>query len=174
MSNSTEFHPDRYAWLFAGRRSAARRAPRAIRVLLIDDNELFVEALALTLAGAPRVEIVGSALDGRRALELVPELRPDVVVMDLEMPEMDGIETTRRLRALEPSARVVVLSANAEPWSVERAHEVGAVAYVTKDRPTDELVDAIEKATELARPFGTRFLLADPDVWSLEALPWSA
>jgi DNA-binding NarL/FixJ family response regulator len=88
-------------------------------------------------------EVVGHAADGAQGVELARELRPDVVVMDLLMPHMDGFEATRRIAATVPDARVLVVSSSTEPGDIERAGRAGAAGYLPKDRAVAELSDEV-------------------------------
>jgi two-component system nitrate/nitrite response regulator NarL len=114
-----------------------------VRVLVADDQPLFVEALEALLEPDDRIEIIGRAANGAEALELARELEPDVVLMDISMPVLDGIEATHRLRDAVPGARVLMLSGSDARQDVARAREAGAAGYVTKDRIAGDLVDAI-------------------------------
>jgi two-component system, NarL family, nitrate/nitrite response regulator NarL len=114
-----------------------------IRVLIADDHRLFVEALEATLAGDDRLIVVGHAPDGEQAVRLAAELGPDVVLMDISMPGMDGIEAAQAIRAANPGACVLMLTGSNSRADVDRARRAGAVGYVTKDRIAAELIDAI-------------------------------
>jgi DNA-binding NarL/FixJ family response regulator len=116
---------------------------RPLRVLLVDDDTVFRELLAFVLRADVGAEIVGHASDGAQGVELARELQPDVVVMDLRMPAMDGFEATRQIAATVPDARVVVVSSSTEPEDIERAGKAGAAGYVPKDRAVAELSDAV-------------------------------
>lgn len=114
-----------------------------IRVLIADDHRLFAEALQAILATDDRIVVVGGARDGKEAVALTAELRPDVILMDIAMPVMDGIEATEELRRRGMKADVLMLTgSNARP-DVDRARQAGAAGYVTKDRIAAELIDAI-------------------------------
>jgi DNA-binding NarL/FixJ family response regulator len=93
----------------------------------------------------PDVEVVGTAADGEEALALADELRPDVILMDLRMPRMDGVEATRRLRASHPEIKVVVLTTYADDHSVLEALRAGALGYLTKDAGADEIRQALQR-----------------------------
>jgi two-component system, NarL family, nitrate/nitrite response regulator NarL len=115
----------------------------AIRVLIADDHRLFAEALEAILAGDERIRVVGHALDGRQAVELAEEHDPDVVLMDISMPLMDGIEAAKQLREEGSDARILMLTSSNSRTDVSRARQAGADGYVTKDRIAAELIDAI-------------------------------
>jgi DNA-binding NarL/FixJ family response regulator len=115
----------------------------AIRVLLADDHRFILEGLEAMLASEEGICVVATAQDGGVAVQLVKELRPDVVVIDLSMPGLDGIEATRQIKELHPAAQVVVLTGLADARTASRALNAGALGYVSKDSATDELVQAI-------------------------------
>jgi DNA-binding NarL/FixJ family response regulator len=121
-------------------------SPEPLTVLIADDNSLFVTALAGLLDSEESIRIVGRAADGAEAARLAAELAPDVVLMDLSMPRVDGFEATERVRAEAPGTAVVVLTGSLESGDVARAKEAGAAAYVTKDRILAELAGAIRSA----------------------------
>ena len=116
---------------------------KRIRVLLVDDQGLFREALATLLGLHSQLEIVGEAADGEAGVALAQTLRPDVVLMDLRMPGMSGVEATRRLRGLVPEARVLVLTTFEDDDEVLAAIEAGAAGYMLKASPAEKLVEAI-------------------------------
>ena len=116
-----------------------------IRVLAADDQRVVREGIALILSLLPGVEVAGTAADGEEALAMVAELRPDVVLMDLRMPGVDGVEATRRLRAEHPSVKVIVLTTYADDRSVIGALQAGAVGYLTKDAGASEIRQALER-----------------------------
>jgi DNA-binding NarL/FixJ family response regulator len=116
-----------------------------IRVLAVDDQRVVREGLAMLLGLLPDVEVVGTAADGEQALALAGELRPDVILMDLRMPRMDGVEATRRLRASHPEIKVVVLTTYADDRSVIDALRAGALGYLTKDAGADEIQQALQR-----------------------------
>ena len=116
---------------------------KRIRVLLVDDQGLFREALATLLGLHSQLEIVGEAGDGEAGVALAQTLRPDVVLMDLRMPGMSGVEATRRLRSLVPEARVLVLTTFEDDDEVLAATEAGAAGYMLKASPAEKLVEAI-------------------------------
>jgi DNA-binding NarL/FixJ family response regulator len=115
----------------------------AIRVLIADDHRLFAEALEAILAGDRRITVVGHAIDGGEAVKLANDLTPDVVLMDINMPVMDGIEAARSIRGTTSSTNVLMLTGSNSRADVDRARRAGAAGYVTKDRIAAELIDAI-------------------------------
>jgi DNA-binding NarL/FixJ family response regulator len=114
-----------------------------VRVLIADDHRLFAEALEAILAAEERIEVVGHARDGREAVELWREHQPDVTLMDIAMPVLDGLGATRAIRKLDDSARILMLTGSNARADVDRARQAGAAGYVTKDRIAAELIDAI-------------------------------
>jgi DNA-binding NarL/FixJ family response regulator len=122
--------------------------PTKIRVLIADDHRLFAEALAAILTIDERIEIVGQANDGERAVELVASEEPDVVLMDIQMPRLDGVEAARQIKQGQHPAAVLMLTGSDSAADVARAREAGAAGYVTKDRIASELIDSIVELTE--------------------------
>jgi DNA-binding NarL/FixJ family response regulator len=116
---------------------------KPVRVLLVDDQALFREALAVLLDVRAEVDVVGEAANGDEALRRAAQLRPDVVLMDLRMPVLDGIAATRRLRAEHPGVRVIALTTFDDDSEVFAALRAGAVGYLLKDVSSDRLVEAI-------------------------------
>jgi len=114
-----------------------------VRVLLVDDQALFREALTMLLDAHSDVEVVGEAANGDEALRIAAELRPDVVLMDLRMPVLNGIAATRRLRAEQPDVRVIALTTFDEDAEVFEALRAGAVGYLLKDVSSTRLVEAV-------------------------------
>ena len=114
-----------------------------IRVLIADDPRLFAEALEAILAGDDRIDVVGHASDGGEAVQLARDLRPDLVLMDISMPVMDGIEAARRIRSGDRDTAILMLTGSNSRSDVDRARQAGAAGYVTKDRIAAELIDAI-------------------------------
>ena len=117
-----------------------------IRVLLVDDHAVVRGGLRFFLAGADDIEIVGEGASGAEALELVAQLAPDLVIMDVMMPEMDGITATRELRQRFPQVRVLALTSFGEGALVQRALQAGAIGYLLKDTQGSELVGAVRTA----------------------------
>jgi DNA-binding NarL/FixJ family response regulator len=130
------------------RLEAATNLRKSIRVLIADDHRLFAQALEAILATDERIEVVGHAGDGAEAVELARTLEPDVILMDIAMPGMDGFEATRRIRARRGDACVLMLTGSNSRSDVDRARKAGAAGYVTKDRIAAELIDAIVEVSE--------------------------
>ena len=118
----------------------------AIRVLIVDDHSVVREGLRMFLVRDPDLEVVGEALDGAEALQQARQLRPDVVVMDLLMPVMDGIAATRAIRRELPETEVLALTSVLESASVVEAIRAGAIGYLLKDTQAAELRKAIKAA----------------------------
>jgi DNA-binding NarL/FixJ family response regulator len=118
-----------------------------IRVLAADDQRVVREGLALLLGLLPDVEVVGTAADGAQALAMAADTQPDVVLMDLRMPHLDGAEATRRLRERCPGVRVIVLTTYADDRSVIDALRAGARGYLTKDAGAEEIHRALHDVT---------------------------
>ena len=122
-------------------RKATKTKP--IRVLIADDHLLFTEALEAILTGDERIEVAGRARDGGEAIELTRKLQPDLVLMDVSMPVLDGIEAAREIRAAGSDAAILILTGSNSRSDVDSAREAGVSGYVTKDRIASELVEAI-------------------------------
>lgn len=131
-----------------------RRAkkPKPLRVLIADDHRLFAEALEAILATDERIEVVGQAGDGSKAVELARKLDPDLVLMDVSMPVLDGFEATREIRAAAEDVRVLMLTGSNSRADVDRSREAGASGYITKDRIASELVAAIVEVSRRRVP----------------------
>jgi DNA-binding NarL/FixJ family response regulator len=114
-----------------------------VRIVIADDQRLFAEALDAILSTDGRINVVGRASDGAEAVGLVRDEQPDVVLMDIAMPGMDGIEATRAINSEVPATRVIVLTGSAAPGDVSRARAAGAAGYVAKDQIAGDLVRAI-------------------------------
>ena len=119
---------------------------KPIRVLLVDDQALFREGCRTVLSIHAGIEIVGEAANGEEALRRVQALKPDVVLMDLRMPVLDGVTATRRIHSEHPQSRVIVLTTFDDDEEVFDALRAGAVGYLLKDTPPPRLVEAIEAA----------------------------
>jgi DNA-binding NarL/FixJ family response regulator len=122
---------------------AAVNVPDRIRVLIADDHRLFGQALEAILATDDRLEVVGHAGDGSEAVQLALAAEPDVTLMDIAMPIMDGFQATKQIRKQRPHARILMLTGSNSRTDVDRARGAGAAGYVTKDRIAAELIDAI-------------------------------
>ncbi|MFJ7778753.1 response regulator [Streptomyces yangpuensis] len=136
----------------------------SVRVVLVDDQPLVRSGLSVLMAGQPDLEVVGEASDGAEAVRLVGEVRPDVVVMDIRMPGMDGIEATRLITAGAGTARVLILTTFDEDDHVYGALRAGASGFVVKDMALDDLLTAVRVVAAgdaLIAPGVTRRLIAD-------------
>jgi two-component system, NarL family, response regulator LiaR len=120
----------------------------AVRILITDDHGVVRQGLRMFLSLDPELEVVGEAENGQEALTMARELRPDVVLMDLLMPVMDGIEATKAIRAEMPDVEVVALTSVLEDASVSGAVRAGAIGYLLKNTEADELKRAIKAAAE--------------------------
>ena len=116
---------------------------RSIRVLIVDDEPPFTEMVQALLEVEHGIEVVGTAADGKQAVTLAVELAPDVIVMDISMPVMDGLDATRVIREQDPTASVLILTGSLNTAEVDKARTVGAAGYLTKDRIAGELVAEI-------------------------------
>jgi two-component system, NarL family, response regulator LiaR len=125
-----------------------------IRLLIADDHMVVREGLEALFSITPGVEVVGVAADGQEAVAQADRLDPDVVLMDLGMPRVDGFEATRRISTGHPDCRVVVLSAYGDRARIETALEAGAVGYLLKHSSADAVVDAVRAASAGERGIG--------------------
>jgi len=119
----------------------------SIKVLLVDDHKMMREGLCALLANEPDIDVVGEASDGRTALDLVRTLRPDVLVMDIGMPELNGIEATRQILAEYESVKVIALSTHTDRRFVHHMLDAGARGYVLKIEAHGELLRAVRSAS---------------------------
>jgi DNA-binding NarL/FixJ family response regulator len=117
-----------------------------LRVVIADDQAIVRDGLVLLLGGLPDIEVVGAAADGEQALALVAEHRPDAILLDLHMPVLDGIATTRRLTAEHAAVAIVVLTTYADDTSVRDALRAGARSYLTKDADRADIARALHAA----------------------------
>jgi DNA-binding NarL/FixJ family response regulator len=139
-------------------------AAEPLRVLLADDHAILREGVRLVLEAQPDITVVGEAGNGAEALALAHRLRPDVVVMDIAMPDVNGLEATRRLRAELPEVQVVVLTMHADREYVTQVVQAGAAGYVLKQAAAQELVRALRAARAgdaFLHPAATRALIGD-------------
>jgi len=117
---------------------------RKLRALVCDDHALFREGLKAVLRDQPLMEVVGEAANGQAAVSEVERLRPDIVIMDIEMPGLDGIEATRRITQSWPEVKVLILTMHVDDLLVARCLEAGAGGYLLKDVPVPQLAYAVE------------------------------
>ena len=127
-----------------------------IRIVLADDHDVVRRGLTALLDGTDGFAVVGAAADGEEAVALAGEHQPDVVLMDLSMPGVDGIEATRRLMAARPDSRVVVLTSFSDRERILDALDAGAVGYLLKDAEPDELLRGIEAAARGESPLAPK------------------
>jgi DNA-binding NarL/FixJ family response regulator len=125
---------------------AAEAHARPVRVLVADDEPLFVESVEALLHSDERVRVVGSATNGQDAVDLARGLEPDVILMDISMPVLDGIEAARRIRLDHPATAVLILTGSSIAADVDRARQAGVAGFLTKDRIGTQLVNAILEA----------------------------
>jgi len=143
---------------------------KPIRVLLAEDQTMLRGALAALLDLEPDITIVAQAADGREAQKLTRELAPDVIVTDIEMPQMTGLELASALQQAESNARVIILTTFARPGYLRRALDAGARGYLLKERPASELADAIRKVHAGLRAVDPALAA---EAWSADADPLS-
>jgi DNA-binding NarL/FixJ family response regulator len=126
------------------------------RVLLVDDHALVRAGLSALLGAVAHIDVVGEAADGRRAVDLATRLRPDVVLMDLSMPVLNGIEATRRIARDAPGTHVVMLTSIADRRRVSEAIDAGAQGYLLKDCDTQDIIAAVASASRGGKPIDPR------------------
>lgn len=119
------------------------RTADEVKVLVVDDHRAFADLLAFALSTIPGIGCVGTAATGAEAITMAVDLRPDVIVMDIEMPQQDGLATTRRILGLIPDAVIVVVSAHRDAEWVVRAAQAGASAFAPKDGSLEEILDVL-------------------------------
>lgn len=117
-----------------------------IRVLVVDDQSLIREGLAIILDSQPDIQVVGQAKDGRQAVKIAAQLEPDVVLMDIRMPLMDGIKATRQIKETHPQIQVVILTTYSEDELIFEGLRAGAVGYLLKDITRNQLAEAVRGA----------------------------
>jgi DNA-binding NarL/FixJ family response regulator len=118
---------------------------KTARVIIADDHDLARAGLREILSAEPSIKIVGEASTGQEALKLCRELRPDVVLMDIRMPEMDGLDATRAIKDAHPKISVLLLTMHADPDYLLKALKAGAAGYVLKEAPQEELISALQR-----------------------------
>jgi len=121
----------------------ARVGVDPIRVLIADDHALFRRGLEMVLKEEPGIELVGQASDGAEAVQMAGEVLPDVVLMDVRMPKITGIEAARQVKEVAPSAKIVMLTVSDEEEDLFEAIRAGASGYLLKDIPLDEVAEAV-------------------------------
>lgn len=139
-----------------------------IRVVLAEDQALVRGALGVLLGIEPDIQVVGSAADGEEALRIVGKERPNVLVTDIEMPRMTGLDLTARVRELYPETRVLIVTTFARPGYLRRALNAGAHGYLLKDRPSTELAEAVRKVSHGLRAVDPSLAA---EVWNAEPDP---
>src|SRR3954454_15982330 len=117
-----------------------------LRVMVVDDHQTFADLLSLALSSEPDLQCIGTAGSAAEAVAMAAELKPDVVVMDIEMPRQDGLAATRRLREVVPDLVIVVVTAHRDPQWVLRATQAGAAAFVPKNGSLPEMLDVLRRA----------------------------
>jgi DNA-binding NarL/FixJ family response regulator len=131
------------------------RKKKNISVLLADDHAILLDGLRALLEAESDLKVVGRAINGEEAVRLARQLRPDVAIVDINLPVMNGVEATRRIRESSPSTAILILSAHVSAHHMDRALRAGAVGYVVKASPGPELVKAVRAIVE-----GKRYLSA--------------
>ena len=117
-----------------------------IRVVLVEDHPVVRAGLKELLAGAGDIDVIGAADDGLQAIDLVASLKPDVILMDISMPVLDGIEATKRIIAADPACRIVILTSFSDQKGILAALDAGAIGYLLKDAEPDELFRGVRAA----------------------------
>jgi len=136
----------------------------SIKILIADDHGVIRAGLRALLSGLPDIEVVGEAVDGRDALKKTMELQPNIVIMDLSMPEMGGVEATRQLSQIAPDTRVLILTVHEDEGLLKEVIRVGAAGYIIKRAVEDELIHAIRvvaRGDMYVHPSMTRALFND-------------
>ena len=131
----------------------AAAARERIGILIVDDHQPFVEGLMTVLGEDDRLEVCGHARDGEEAIRLVSSLRPDLVLMDVTMPGMGGIEATRRITREAPDLPVIMLTSSSSDDDIEHATRVGAAGYLTKRTAVTDLISTAVELAALAKAF---------------------
>lgn len=118
----------------------------SVRILIVDDHAMLREAVRLLLESRSEFQVCGEAEDGAQAVEKAAELKPDVVVLDIGMPKMNGFEAARKIKVVSPRSQIVILSSHQDQQFLEEARKVGAICYVPKADAERELIDAVKAA----------------------------
>jgi DNA-binding NarL/FixJ family response regulator len=124
--------------------------------MVVDDHAVVREGLSKLLGAVPDIDVVAAASGGEEVAALIQSAAPDVILMDLSMPDVDGVEATRRALAIRPQAKVVMLTSFSDPEHVNAALDAGAVGYVLKDAAPEEIVQAVKAAGRGEAPFSPR------------------
>jgi len=124
--------------------STSKKSP--VRILIVDDHLLLRKAVRRLLESRSEFEVCGEAEDGAQAVEKAAELKPDVVILDISMPKMNGFEAARQIKVVSPHSQIVILSSHKDQHLLEEAKNVGAVCYVPKSDAERELIDAVNAA----------------------------
>ncbi|MFE9205100.1 response regulator [Micromonospora sp. NPDC007230] len=146
-------------------------ADKPIRVLVADDHPIFRDGLAVLLSSLPDIHVVGTAADGVEAVELAVRLRPEIVVMDIQMPNLNGVEATRRLATAAPSVGVLVLTMSEEDSTVFAAVQAGARGYLVKGAEQEEIVRAITTVAAGGAVFGASLARRIAEFFTAGATP---
>jgi two-component system, NarL family, response regulator LiaR len=125
-----------------------RKIMNRIRLLVVDDQTVVREGLVAILANYPEIEVVGQAANGNQALEIIKQTKPNVVLLDMVMPGLDGLATIPKIREIAPSARILVVTGFAESDRVYQAIKAGALGYILKDATREQLVQAIRDVAQ--------------------------
>lgn len=137
--------------------------PAVRRVLIVDDHQTFSELLSFALTAQPDLECVGTAENGAKGVAMASELQPDLVVLDIEMPQLDGLAAARRIREVAPAAVVTMVTAHRDPEWMVRATQAGAAAFIPKNGSLVEMLDVLRRA----RPGG---MLVAPSAFAVGAV----
>lgn len=127
-----------------------------IKLLIVDDHSVVRDGLSSLMSTVDGVDVVGKASSGRQGIEMAEQLRPDVILMDLSMPDVDGVAATRVIVSEQPSARVVILTSFSERERILEAIEAGAIGYLLKDAEPEELIRGIKAAAKGESPFSPK------------------
>lgn len=145
-----------------------------IRVVLADDHPVVRTGIRNLLGRSPDIQVVGEASNGPEALQMCDELRPDVLLLDMEMPGLKGVEVAQRLRSLESSVRILALSAYDDKQYILELLESGAAGYLTKEEAPETIIDAIRGVSQGEQGWVSRRVAAQMSVWMREEEPDSS